>query len=224
MAAQDCIAEIKAAAGGGGQALTAAAKQLADQARMTAAIAKRNALINLQTRIARRERIQSAANLIEGIKAEIHGVATPLTGGRFSAEAEWKAWSRLYQERMVNELERAGLLGAAKPARARARLGARTVRAVKGQGRQPRDQQQPRSAEDRANNPQVSDARQRKPQQIGRLDRRLFGLHHQDPAQPRQDPPGRRRRPGSRRSARCSTIAPGKGSTIRTTRRNSASS
>jgi hypothetical protein len=137
MSAADCIAEIKAAAGAelsddqveqlvsriaararaagaGREAISAAAKQLADQARMTAAIAKRNALINLQTRIARRERIQSASDLITGIKAEIHGVATPLTGGRFSAEAEWKAWSRLYQERMVNELDRAGLLGAAR--------------------------------------------------------------------------------------------------------------
>lgn len=94
--------------------IRAATGEVADEARQAGLIEKRNRLINLKARIGRRQRIAAAPDLVTGIQAEIHGVATPLAGGRFSAEAEGKALSRLYVAGTVTELARAGLLRAAK--------------------------------------------------------------------------------------------------------------
>src|SRR5579859_895749 len=91
------------------EGLTQAGRELAAEAAQAAAIEKRNALLNLAARQERRARIEAAPNLADGIRAEIHGINTPIEGGRFSAEAEWKAQSRIYQEGVIGELERAGL-------------------------------------------------------------------------------------------------------------------
>lgn len=144
MSWQDCVAEIRAAGGerlklsdsdierlldrvlreakrrsGIGAAdvdnIRLAARDLAERERLTAAIAKRNARLNLLARLGRRQRIDANPDgIAAGIRAEIHGTATPVAGGRFSAEAEWKALSGQYRNGAVNELERAGLLRAAK--------------------------------------------------------------------------------------------------------------
>lgn len=97
------------------ESLRDAAKEIAGQARLTGAIERRNALINLGTRIGRRERVEAhPGGLAAGIRAEIHGTATPTEGGRFSGEAEWKALTRQYLDGAVGELERGGLLRAAR--------------------------------------------------------------------------------------------------------------
>jgi hypothetical protein len=101
-----------------------AARAAADAARMSAAIEQRNALANLKARIDRRARIERSAatlpavgggrDLVTAIQAEIHGINTPVRGGRFSAEAEWKTRAVQYIGGVTTELERAGLLSAAK--------------------------------------------------------------------------------------------------------------
>lgn len=96
------------------EALRQAAGELSAEIRLNAAIEKRNALLNLQARIARRRRILDAPDPVLGIQAEIHGVNTPLPGGRFSAEAEWKALSNVYRGRLTTELEREGLFATAR--------------------------------------------------------------------------------------------------------------
>ena len=77
-------------------ALRQAAAEAADQHAIAATVEKRNQLLNFQARVARRQRILAAPNVVDGIKAEIHGINTPTHGGRFSAEAEYKALSRVY--------------------------------------------------------------------------------------------------------------------------------
>ena len=144
MSWEDCIAEIRAAAGEDTQlsdrdiermlervireakrksgigmpdsdSIRAAARDLAEQERIAAAIEKRNARLNMVARIGRRERIQANPDgLASGIRAEIHGTTTPIAGGRFSAEAEWKALNRQYREGIVVALEHEGLVAAAQ--------------------------------------------------------------------------------------------------------------
>lgn len=92
------------------EATKAAAAEISDQERLAAAIEKRNALLNLQARQARRARYQAAPNLVDGIRAEIRGINTPIKGGRFSAEAEGKGLQRMYIDGVVTELEQNGLL------------------------------------------------------------------------------------------------------------------
>lgn len=99
---------------GEGDALRQAAVELGEREKMAAAIERRNALLNLQARLERRERIGSAPNPVLGIQAEIHGVNTPMDGSRFSAEAESKALNALYQGGVVSDLERAGLFDVAR--------------------------------------------------------------------------------------------------------------
>lgn len=95
-------------------AMRQAARELGAEARQAAAIEQRNALLNLKARVARRGRIQDAPSPVLGIQAEIHGINTPVRGGRFSAEAEGKALANIYQSGVVNEFERAGLLQIAR--------------------------------------------------------------------------------------------------------------
>lgn len=95
-------------------AFTTAAKELSDEARLAAAIEHRNALLNLQARTARRARLTATADPVLAMQAEIHGVNTPLRGARFSAEAEGKALANVYTSGVVGELDRAGLLSAAR--------------------------------------------------------------------------------------------------------------
>ena len=99
---------------GADEALREAAQQAAADHAAAAALEKRNALLNLQARVARRGRIQATPDLVSGIQSEIHGINTPLRGGRFSAEAEWKALNRTYQVGLVGELDKAGLFKAAR--------------------------------------------------------------------------------------------------------------
>jgi hypothetical protein len=97
------------------ESIRLAGVDLAERMRLTAQIEKRNAQLNMLARIGRRQRIDaSPGGLAAGIRTEIHGTATPVKGGRFSAEAEWKAMQRVYQGSIVGELEEAGLLRAAK--------------------------------------------------------------------------------------------------------------
>ena len=141
MAWNDCVDEIRKAAGGrlstaeiekllqatirkarrmspagalDADGLRLAAMLMAEEQRKAAALAKRNALINMRNRIARRERIGAAKDPIAGMHAEIRGVATPLTGGRYSAEAEWKARARAWRDGVTQELEQAGLFNAVR--------------------------------------------------------------------------------------------------------------
>lgn len=142
MAWRDCIDEIKAAAGktklsdteieklldavvkkarraSGIGALDAdglrfAAAALADEAKKSAALEKRNALINMRNRIGRRQRIEAAPDWPTGLHAEIRGVNTPLAGGRYSAQAEWKARARVLLAGPTRELQQAGLFDATR--------------------------------------------------------------------------------------------------------------
>ena len=141
MSFNDCIAEIRAAAGGGanlsdrdieqmlenvmqrarrkagetGRAaldrdtLREAGREVADEARLSALVEKRNAQLNMLARIGRRDRIAAAPDLVTGFMAEIHGVNTPMFGGRNSAQAEWKSQTDIYWSGLTKELERAGL-------------------------------------------------------------------------------------------------------------------
>ncbi len=95
-------------------AIRQAAKELGDEARMAAAIEKRNALLNRQAREARRTRIENAPNVVDGMRAEIHGINTPTKGGRFSAQAEWRALQDEYQAGMARDLQKAGLFKVAR--------------------------------------------------------------------------------------------------------------
>lgn len=104
--------------------LRLASTDLAERLRITAAIEKRNALINMQARIGRRQRIEAAPesragkadNLVMGMQAEIHGINTPTAegGGRFSARAEARVLERRYLDGMTRELDQAGLWNAAR--------------------------------------------------------------------------------------------------------------
>ena len=91
------------------QAMAQAAREIGDEVTLQAKIEKRNALLNLQARIARRARIEAAPNYFDGIRAELHGINTPIHGGRFSAQAEWNALKEQYWSGMTAALERAGL-------------------------------------------------------------------------------------------------------------------
>ena len=51
----------------------------------------------------------AAGDPVLGLRAEIHGINTPIAGGRYSARAEWKARSRAYVARLTRDLQRAGL-------------------------------------------------------------------------------------------------------------------
>ncbi|HEV2186936.1 MAG TPA: hypothetical protein VGR70_06995, partial [Stellaceae bacterium] len=144
MSWENCIVEIRAAAGEGTKlsdrdiekmletimvrarrlsrtgmpdpdSISAATAAVADEARRAGLIQKRNQLINLRARLGRRQRIESNPNgFAAGIRAEIHGTATPIFNGRFSAEAEGKALSRRYVAGAITELDQAGLLRAAR--------------------------------------------------------------------------------------------------------------
>ena len=154
MAFENCIAEIKKAAGGaltdeqaaqimqdlldrqqavmrrsGGTAdpsaaLKLAAKELTEEEAAAAAVERRNARLNLAARTARRARIETRAAELAGdgkprdfataVRAEMHGINTPIKGGKFSAEAEWKALNRVYQVGLERVLEREGLFEVAR--------------------------------------------------------------------------------------------------------------
>jgi hypothetical protein len=94
--------------------IRAAAQELGGEARLAGLIEKRNRYLNLVARIGRRERIAATGDIEQGFKREIHGDATPTAGGRYSAEGEWKSRALQLQAGAVGELERAGLLRAAR--------------------------------------------------------------------------------------------------------------
>ena len=96
----------------------AAADAAADEA-AAAAIAKRNALLNLQKRIGRRARIEDTAAALKGdlskaVQNQIIAIATPVDGGRLSAEAVWKTRAAEYSGTVVTRLKQAGLLKAVR--------------------------------------------------------------------------------------------------------------
>ena len=159
MAWKDCIAEIRAAAGRSGAALSDAeiermldavlrkakrssgigaldsdglrfaAAAMADEARKASMLEKRNALLAMQARIARRERIESRPDIGPGIQAEIRGIHTPTGagGGRYSASARWHARERAYVDGITRNLERAGLFKAMRNTTALTRQWAREL-------------------------------------------------------------------------------------------------
>jgi hypothetical protein len=101
------------------EAVREAQKQLVDEATAAAAIEKRNALLNLQKRIARRQTIADTAaalngDLVQAARNQIVAIATPVKGGRLSAEAVWKTRSAEYAGKVVTQLQKAGLLKAAR--------------------------------------------------------------------------------------------------------------
>jgi hypothetical protein len=106
---------------GQNEAIKAATAEASDQARMAAAIERRNLLVNMSTRIDRRARIEQAAKKIGGdkpadynnaLRAEMYGINTPTRGGRFSAEGAWKTRAEEYIGGMTGDLEKAGYLHA----------------------------------------------------------------------------------------------------------------
>jgi hypothetical protein len=136
MALDQCIDEIKAASGGKlddagatrvlgavmdralryekdgmnrADAALKAAREMGDEERMAAAIQRRNALMSLRARVERRQVIERAPTLFDGFRAVIHGINTPIAGGRMSAAGEWRGLHGKYMM-MTADLERAGLL------------------------------------------------------------------------------------------------------------------
>jgi hypothetical protein len=143
MAAQDCIDEIKGLLGKEAsdddvlrileaieqrrklraakntlesydESLSGAAKEIADEALMAAAIEKRNAAMNLIKRVSRREFYEGAPNLTLGLEAKLSGVNTPFAGSRFSVDAQYKALRRDYVSGLAVDLDRASLFETAK--------------------------------------------------------------------------------------------------------------
>jgi hypothetical protein len=100
------------------EAFRTAATELGEAEKMAAAIAQRNARINAELRVGRRQRMLAHAKVLkdpqDAIHAEIRSINTPLRGGRFSAEAEGKALANLYGGGLVTELEQGGLFRAAR--------------------------------------------------------------------------------------------------------------
>ncbi len=101
------------------EALSAAAKELADNERIVAERQRFNALQDLQKRINRRGRITSEgpAGIVDGIRAELHGTNTPREGTawRYGVQQEWHANAKDWVARGVTaELDRAGLYKAAQ--------------------------------------------------------------------------------------------------------------
>lgn len=95
-----------------------AARDLAEEAQQAAAIKKRNALANLVKRVSRVTRIEEKAaaiggngnpNFVLALQSEIHGINTPVKGGRFSARGEWSTGTEKYVGGLIQDLEHAGL-------------------------------------------------------------------------------------------------------------------
>jgi hypothetical protein len=104
-------------------AVRIAAKEIADQADAVAAIQRRNQLMNLQKRVARRARIEETAraiggkngvDLVRAVRNTMVAINTPARGGRLSAEAEGRTWHDRYTSGLTRELDRAGLFQAAR--------------------------------------------------------------------------------------------------------------
>jgi hypothetical protein len=119
------------------EAVAEAGKQLTAEEEAAAAVEKANRLMNLKTRISRREQIEDTANAVaeqrkkgiggsiqhalgrdrdgisgdlgKAIQNQIIAISTPVKGGRFSAEAQWKTRAKEYTG-MIVELKKAGLL------------------------------------------------------------------------------------------------------------------
>jgi hypothetical protein len=133
MSWEDCIAEIRAAAGEDiklsdrdieklldkvmrearrrsaigaptSDTLRLAAADLAARERITALIEKRNARLNLIARIGLRERVGAAPNLADGFRAEIHGINTPTAAGGGRFSA--RAEWRQWERRWIDGLTR----------------------------------------------------------------------------------------------------------------------
>ena len=84
-----------------------------------AAIERRNRLLNLTKRIDRRQRIAATAQTLNGdlaraVRNQIVAIATPVRGGRLSAEAAWKTRAARYTGQVLTQLRRAGLLPAVR--------------------------------------------------------------------------------------------------------------
>ena len=106
------------------QAAIQAARAEGDAGKFTALMERRERLINFRTRQIRREAIDENAQAIKGqwkdqylsvaLKDQVVALNTPMRGGRFSAEAEWKAKSSWMVGGLTSELDRAGLFKTAK--------------------------------------------------------------------------------------------------------------
>jgi hypothetical protein len=105
----------------GADAARQAAEEAAAAEQASAAIEKRNALLNLQKRIARREQIGDVAdtvgkdghpNLAHAIMNQVVARNAPARGNRLSAEAMWHTLKTNYQSALVIKLAKAGLLKA----------------------------------------------------------------------------------------------------------------
>ena len=104
-------------------AIMRATREVSDQIEAAAAIQKRNQLMNLQKRVARRNAIEEKAralgrdggvDLVQAIRNEVTAINTPVRGGRLSAEADARAWHDKYLSGITNELEQKGLFQAAR--------------------------------------------------------------------------------------------------------------
>jgi hypothetical protein len=98
----------------GGSAYRAAAKLLGEEERQAALIKERNAWINYQRRVERRQRIEASGDPALGIQSTIAGVNTPIAGGRMSAEADWKSLSKTWTGGLTQELQKENLFGVAR--------------------------------------------------------------------------------------------------------------
>ncbi len=109
------------------EATAQAAKELSDEEKMAAAIEKRNALLNLQARQARRAGYQDMVDAIsargegrvagalgDAIQARVRGIETNVEGARLSANVSYKAFKEQLLAGMTKELDDAGLFRAAR--------------------------------------------------------------------------------------------------------------
>lgn len=91
-----------------GELFAAAAKELNAEAQALAAIEKRNAILNLKKRVARREFYSSAPDPVMGIEARLVGVNTPFEGSRLSVDAQQRALTKDYIGLFAQDLEATG--------------------------------------------------------------------------------------------------------------------
>jgi hypothetical protein len=95
-------------------AVRQAQTEMKDGLAAAAAIEKRNQLLNLQKRIDRRQRIETTAEALKGdlataVRNQIVAIATPVKGGRLSAEAAWKSRAERVIGRVLIQLKNEGL-------------------------------------------------------------------------------------------------------------------
>lgn len=89
--------------------LREAAEQMGREVEEAAAILKRNEILNLRKRVARRAFYRKAPDLVTGVEAKLVGVNTPFEGNRLSTFAQSDALTREYLGGLTLDMEREGV-------------------------------------------------------------------------------------------------------------------